>query len=566
MKAIKSGEAIYNPAIMLRLKEIMLNEPQQEASNPPSGDAVEVEMKVGDGKDDPGMAIFKNQSGIRYMMTQEKLRLAAEGQLPETPDSEKKSAVMVEDAPIQPQAPSTRKPSPTDVTGHSEEAQTSATTPSKSDSPTSAPSFTATGTRPAPTTEPLKEDAPLQPQVPLVPAQKPPAAETAPEQVAETAPSPMEQDAPSLPEEKTTSEEQPPIEPREPIPHSPDEPDHIDIKQSGEPPVAEVPSKSAKKNTNKKRKAAEVETNQDDEPQEAKQAPSEDDLTPPPISPHPKRVNKTDTDANAPEVTPTETTETKPDSDHPAKRRKLRDTPTTPVRNKRANSKESADDLSPAPSTPATATKSTRQTTIEEESDAEVADTTTRARSRPARARSTRTRGAATTEDQKEARDEEPESSGGRVTRRQEMSRKGSTRNANKHDMSSPERPQAATKRSSRPSPERATRTATRGTRNRAKDKEGDATQESAAEESKPEESTATIRRSARQAKTASDAKDEDEGALDSSPEDAASPAATLDSEKKAKAGGDAKKQKNKEKPAGKKAVNEERGRRDRKS
>lgn len=298
---------------------------------------------------------------------------------------------------------------------------------------------------------------------------------------------------------------------------------------------------------------------------------SEDDLTPPPMSPN---LPPVENDSPVPE----------PDSTPPRRREreeKARKTSVVPSTRrgqakeardasvnsrKRAASNGSGDELSPVPSTPVTKRQKTdaKVSEAEEETQSEMEMT-----SKPKRIRGQPK--VRVTEDPAAAKksEDEGQDQGARRTRRQETAKRPSTRNANanKHDMSSPP-PSVTTKRSSRPTPERQTRT--RGGRTRAS-KDKDETEEpddEGDEEDKPEE-PAVVRRSGRHARTMPDLREQDEDndeeeeddEAESAEEEADSPAATIDSDKRTRPGD--RRQRDKDKTGNKKATKDEPNKKD---
>lgn len=292
----------------------------------------------------------------------------------------------------------------------------------------------------------------------------------------------------------------------------------------------------------------------EDEPIRAKrmvvEQSSEDDLTPPPMSPN---LPPAQTDSSPQPTTPVKRTHEKQDTEEkqadkpePSKRRKVQRsaTPVTPIRE--ALTQPSADELSPVPSTPAQKARGDngKDSEAEEESESEAeVMVQPKKRGRP-RVRVTEEPPKKKSEkaekpDKADKADEGDAESGSRRTRRQEATKRTSVRNA-KQDMSSPP---PSDKRNARISPERPART--RGNRTRAsRDKDEVEEEETDANGEEKTEEPATVRRSGRRTRAMPDLReeeDEDENenedeAMESAAEDAASPAATVDSEKRGKA------------------------------
>jgi hypothetical protein len=273
---------------------------------------------------------------------------------------------------------------------------------------------------------------------------------------------------------------------------------------------------------------------------------SEDDLTPPPMSPN---LPPAQTESSPRPTTPVKRTHEKQDTEEkqgdkpePSKRRKVQRsaTPVTPIR--QALTQPSADELSPVPSTPAHKSRGddAKDSEAEEESESEAeVMVQPKKRGRP-RVRVTEELPKKKSEKAEKA-DEGDVEAGSRRTRRQEVTKRASMRNA-KQDMSSPP---PSDKRNARASPERSART--RGHRTRpSKDKDEGEEEETDANGEEKTEEPAIVRRSGRRTRAMPDLReeeDEDENeienedeAMESAVDDVASPAATVDSEKRGKA------------------------------
>lgn len=679
INAIKSGEAIYNPGIMLRLRDILLDRRRRAAKHKgdsmdvdgdgedaavPAADgddqvkrdaAMEVEMKVGDmgenGKRTGGLALFKEKEEIVWRMTEEDLWLAAEGvqppaqrrplpptpialPVPDTPvistptttppATSNKVEFAKEDAPLQVQAPIRRiTPEPpaivdVEMDGPAPSSQPVSAGPSKRSTPV--PSLN-NSTRSTPQPQTIREDAPLQAQEPpvrlsplppvILPVQLISASPTV---VVPPTPAPVPATVP-VKESPTTSTPTAKAAGGRPMPRkrravrkgtSPPPEDSVTsdvVPDSQEAPASSPAAEESKAETprekktqrivsgSRKRKAQDqdvngevdgkteavqpIEVDKEDadvvpsstagddgrlvaevdnaEPKKkhVSDQSSEDDLTPPPMSPNLPPVGD---DSLMTDIDPTETPPRRKDKDEkarksaagPATRRgqakEVREA-SLPAR-KRGVSRQSENDVSPVRSTLATKrqgteTRASEAEEAEEESQSEMEVTT-----KPKRRGRPKARGAEETTNSKKTEDEDQEQ-GSRRTRRQEMTKRPSTRNGNtnKADMSSPPAP---TKRSSRPTPERQTRT--RGNRTRAaKDKDepdegenqAEPEAENGAEEDEKSEEPSVIRRSGRRTRKMPDLReededgDEDEEEADSAAEDVASPAATIDSDRR---------------------------------
>ena len=674
INAIKSGEAIYSPGMMLRLRDILVSirskkggapamkrsgvnagsmdvdvdgdmdvegaEEKEKLGEEVGGEGkpeVDVEMKVGDvgegGKRTGGMAVFKAKDGVVWRMTMEDLRLAAQGNLPLAQKRAPKVVeVTKEDAPIQAQAPpSARRPSPELVDFDMDLATGVISQPASagaSKRTTPVPSLIAS-TKPTPRprqpSSEIREDAPLQPQGPPVRLAKPPLPSPVP-LIKET---PVKSAAPARPvprrkrgtkpavspdevtsdvvpdnQERAESEASPVVqgEPSKPVPGArkrllrKDEDAEMVEEEASAVSQGEIPKlgsdlrrRRPRKDEDSKmlvdEKEAEVvskpeEADQEDEVVDEEVVPSstagdenrlvlddepipgkgmvvdqssEDDLTPPPMSPN---LPPAQTEASPRPTTPVKRTHEKQDTEEkqgdkpePSKRRKVQRsaTPVTPIRE--ALTQPSADELSPVPSTPvqkARGDNNAKDSDAEEESESEAeVMVQPKKRGRP-RVRVTEDLPKKKSEKAEKAEkadkaDEGDAEAGSRRTRRQEVTKRASMRNM-KQDMSSPP---PSEKRNTRASPERSART--RGNRTRpSKDKDEGEEEETDANGEEKAEEPAIVRRSGRHTRPMPDLReeeDEDENendnedeAMESAVEDAASPAATVDSEKRGKA------------------------------
>jgi hypothetical protein len=549
INAIKSGEAIYNPAVMLRLRDILLENKRSASkediveTEQDHASLVEVEIKIGDGEKTgkEGMALFKRQDCVVWKMTRENLRLAADGRLP---PSQKKPRVDKEDAPIQAQAPSRR------VTSEVPESEKA---------------------------EDIKEDAPLQ-------AQGPPPSLTRSNESKPASTSKRPAGVKAIPEvppqpviSTSVDDEIVPDSQEETDGGKEDEEDGQSTMIGGESKnldVMEVDNETVPSSTAGDSHRLLLETTQPS--QNISEQSSEDDLTPPPMSPNliPTQLSTSTLKNNTRTAA-----QTGFDEDvaiiNPTKRRRTR--PVTPVKQGTTTiGEESGDELSPVPATPTA--KKTDKDEIDEDNEEEAdgaedgedeeeddaGDRESESEpevTRPATTR--RGRGMARKGDPdiaKNAEEEEPET-GARRTRRQEVNKRASTR----HVRSSPDPPSIATKRSSRPSVERSIRK--RPGRSKAgkenKDELDTADQDSVTEEARAEEA-ATTRRSTRQAKTMPDLKEEDDEE-ENIAEGVASPATTIDEDKR-KRPAETKRQRNRDGTNAKQTNKEEPVRKDRES
>jgi hypothetical protein len=541
---------------------------------------VDVDMKVGDvgegGKRTGGMAVFKTKDGIVWKMTVEDLRLAADGISPPAQRRPQIVQVTKEDAPIQAQAPSTRRPS-------SELVDIEMDLPALSSQPVSAGTSKRTTPRPRQVSSEIKEDAPLQPQGPPLRASTRPAPPPIPIVIKETPivrpvgptrpmprgkrrgppkrpPSPVEGASSDIvpdSQDRAESEASPAVQLEETKPTLPSRKRKVDDRDALSNTQGE---KSELENNIKPDVVGEADINEevvpsstagdenililDEEPVRTKKPvvdqSSEDDLTPPPMSPNlppgrPVPVPRQTASTSQARGREREEQPVHAEQPEPSKRRKLQDAPipATPVREKVVQG--SADELSPVPSTPVhkpgPSNADESEPDNESESEPEVTIKPTRQRGRP------RTRFPAEAPIKKP--DEPEQETASRRTRRQPEANKRHNARNNKMDLSSPPSAIAMTnKRSSRPTPERQTRTRANRTRPSKDQEDGDEGENEVNGEDKVDEPL-TIRRSGRHTRTMPDLREEDDEdddeTMESAAEEAASPAATIHSEKRSR-------------------------------